>query len=151
MAEMGVAAAAHDFGAAHTEAIVTVLFYFVGGSGRVEARPSAAGVEFRVGSEQFLPAAHAAIHARSFSIDVLAAERHFRTFLTCDAVLLFCQRLSPFSIRFLDLFHRVSERDYSARCTQTRVPSGRVAPLSSTTPPLTTPAIASCVAAFFAG
>jgi hypothetical protein len=99
VAEMGAAAAAQDFRSPHAVACVMLRIHDSFGDGLVEAGPAGAGVEFGVGIEQRLAAAHAFEHAFSLVVVVLSAEWAFGALQPRDDILLVGEHLPPFFIR----------------------------------------------------
>ncbi len=103
VSEVRSATGAGDFDATHAMTGVGSVFDAIGCGRGVETGPSAAGVIFGAGVEEFLTAGGAEIHAGSFSVGVLAGERQLGTFLAKDAVLLGSEFLFPLLFGFCDL------------------------------------------------
>src|SRR5574341_1888995 len=112
VAQVGVAAAAEDFGAAHEEAAVVLGGDRVGGHGLVEAGPAGAGVELGVGGEQGVAAAHERVSAGFFRVVVLARKRPLRAFLAGHVVLLGRELSFPFCV---GLFNFLGHLDSPAK------------------------------------
>src|SRR5438094_1510773 len=76
---------------------------------RVEARPSAVGVELGLGLEQPRAAAGAKVQTRSLGVPVLARERPLRALLAQDVKLQWAQVSLPLGFALLDfaLLHRL--------------------------------------------
>src|SRR4051812_49611721 len=105
MAEMSAAVRAHDLGADHPEGHVAVLVDRVPARRRVERRPAAAGVVFRLGLEELGAAAGAAVRAVLEDVVVLARERPLCSLLPQDAVLVRAELQAPFLLGLLNFRH----------------------------------------------
>lgn len=88
VSEVGIAAAAHHLGAAHSVAGVAIHFDIIGGDRLVVARPTRAGMELGIGGEKRLAAADAHVCAFCFRILVFPGEGWFRSFFARDMKLL---------------------------------------------------------------
>src|SRR5688572_13795473 len=69
-----------------------------------EARPTAAGLELRVGAEELGAAARAAVRPGLFAVVILAGESAFGAFLASDLVLLGSERGFPIGFGFFEFF-----------------------------------------------
>ncbi|MFM1942999.1 MAG: hypothetical protein RI897_1981 [Verrucomicrobiota bacterium] len=102
MAEVGVAAGAEDFGAAHAVAEVGLGADVFLGKGLEEAGPAGAGIEFGISGEEGEVAADAGVNAGFFVVVESAAEGAFRAFAAGDDVLFGSELLAPFGVGFDD-------------------------------------------------
>src|SRR5262249_6510356 len=107
VAEVRIAGRAQHFGAAHGVTRVCLLADILAGDRRVEAGPTTAGVELRVGLGKRRTTAYAAIHACLLSLPVLAADRSVGAFLPRVVDLLRAGLLLPFRIGLSDLVDHV--------------------------------------------
>jgi hypothetical protein len=103
MAEVSVAMAAEDFGPAHEQALVGACLDRVIRGRLMEAGPAGARVEFRVGLEQGLRAADAAVGALGLGLAVMAAESALGARLSRHLERLVVELATPVRIRFLQL------------------------------------------------
>lgn len=95
MAQMGAAVLAGDFDAAHAVAGVFLPVKAVGIERVPETRPTAAGVEFLIGREQWMAAADAVIDAVGRAIGIFTGEGRLRAFFAADMELFGGQLLPP--------------------------------------------------------
>ena len=102
MANMAVTARAKHLGAAHKKAVVLFLIHRFRVNRRVEAGPSRARVELRIGREQRVAAALTDIGSTVLATVVFTGKCTFRALLTAHLVLLRGQYFTPFGIRFHD-------------------------------------------------
>ena len=65
-----------------------------------EAGPACAGIEFRIGREERLPAGGAVIDALGMGVPVLAGESLLGAGFASDAILLGCEELFPLGFGF---------------------------------------------------
>src|SRR6516162_5704444 len=98
VAEVAAAAAAHDLGTPHEQAVVQPAV-----AEAVELRPAGAGVELGVRAEQPGATAGAPVEAVLVVVDVRTGERHLRVRLTQHAVLQWGQFLAPLLVGLGDL------------------------------------------------
>src|SRR5262249_57029821 len=103
VAKVAAAAAAHDLGTPHDQAVVRPQLDRLGDRGLVEARPAGARVELGVRAEQPGATAGAPVEAVLAGAHVRTGERHLRVRLTQHAVLQWGQFLAPLLVRLGDL------------------------------------------------
>ena len=103
VAEVRVARGAEHLRANHAVTAVDLFVNALNGDRACEARPSAPGIELRVGVEKSRAAAHAAIHAGCRRLVVLAGERPLGGLFPRYGELHRRQLLAPFALAFLDL------------------------------------------------
>src|SRR6516164_6159756 len=103
VAKVAAAAAAHDLGTPHEQAVVRPQLDRLGDRGLVEARPAGARVELGVRAEQPGATAGAPVEAVLVVVDVRAGKRHLGVCLTQHAVLQWGQFLAPLLVGFGDL------------------------------------------------
>src|SRR5678815_1528925 len=100
MAQMRVALGAQHLGAPHEQAGVRFGANILRRNRPGKAWPSGAGIELRVGIEQWFAAAHAGIGSRLLTIVVFAGERPLRALLPGDSILLRGELLFPLLVAF---------------------------------------------------
>src|SRR6185369_5732244 len=103
VAKVAAAAAAHDLGAPHEQAVVRPQLDRLGNRGLVEARPAGARVELGVRAEQPGATAGAPVEAVLVVADVRTGERHLGVRRTQHAVLQWGQFLAPLLVGLGDL------------------------------------------------
>src|SRR5690348_16933674 len=103
VAKVAAAAAAHDLGAPHEQAVVRPQLDRLGDRGLVEARPAGARMELGVRAEQPGATAGAPVEAVLVVVDVRTGERHLGVRLTQHAVLQWGQFLAPLLVGLGDL------------------------------------------------
>ena len=103
VAEVAAAAGAHDLGADHEVRAVLAGLDGLAEHGVGEARPAGARVELRVGAEQLVAAAGAAVDAVALLVDVLAGERGLGGGVAQDLVLVGVELLAPLLVGLRDL------------------------------------------------
>lgn len=103
MAEMGLAAAADYFRADHAVRAIVVFLDGLVRQGAGKAGPTAAGVKFCFGSEQWLATAHTLVGSGRLGGFILAREGRLGTLLSRHIVLIWRKLLLPFTFRLLDL------------------------------------------------
>jgi len=99
VAQVPPATGAFDFGSFHTEGGVVMHFDHVLGNRLEETRPSGMRIEFRIGAEQFQPAASAIVIARFVVVPICARIGLLGSRLTKDRVLVGRQEFLPLCIR----------------------------------------------------
>src|SRR5579884_2950804 len=105
--QMRPAAAAGDLGADHPEAGVGRFGNGAVMSRRDKARPSGAGIEFRVRAEELRAAADAFVGSTFVMIPILAGERRLGAFLARDVILLGRQLTPPLGFRLVNFFYHL--------------------------------------------
>src|SRR4051812_31229168 len=125
MAQVPAASRAHDFGAHHEVRAVLAGLDGLAEHRVGEARPAGAGLELRVGAEQRVAAAGAAVDAVALLVDVLALPRALRGGVAQDVVLVGVELLAPLLVGLCDLLGLL-----------------HVAPVERSAPHVTTPAAA---------
>src|SRR5690242_15445372 len=113
--EMASAAAAQDLGALHEQASVLAGLDVLGDGRLVEAGPSGAGVELRVGAEQLGAATGAVVHPVVLDVHVLARERPLGAVAAEDLVLVGRQALPPLLVSQVN-FGRAAHR-FAVSCS----------------------------------
>src|SRR5690606_24624803 len=103
MAEVGVAACAKHFNAAHAVGVVVAVGDAILSYGFKETGPSAVAGEFGVGFKQNITAYGAIVRSPDVDIPVLAGECAFRALLTRDVVEVGWQDLLPFFIGYIQV------------------------------------------------
>src|SRR5712692_7446922 len=103
VAKVTAAAAAHDLGTPHQQAVIRPQLDRLGDRGLVEARPAGARVELGVRAEQPGATAGAPVEAVLVVVDVRTGERHLGVRLTQHAVLQRGQFLAPLLVGLGDL------------------------------------------------
>src|SRR6266487_437996 len=103
VAKVAAAAAAHDLGAPHEQAVVRPQLDRLGDRGLVEARPAGARVELGVRAEQPGATAGAPVEAVLVVARVRTGERHLGVRLTQHVVPQWSQFLAPLLVRLGDL------------------------------------------------
>src|SRR5262249_26303557 len=103
VAKVTAAAAAHDLGAPHEQAVVRPQLDRLGDRGLVEARPAGARVELGARAEQPGATAGAPVEAVPVVVHVRTGERHLGVRLTQHVVLQWSQFLAPLLVRLGDL------------------------------------------------
>ena len=101
---MGTAFITHDFNTAHAVTVIGGGLDGVPVHGRVETRPAGAGIEFGVGTEEFIAATSAAVNARVFTIMIFTGEGALGAFLPADGILFRRQFFFPFLVGFVGVF-----------------------------------------------
>jgi len=104
MPQVRVAAGAQHFDAAHAQGIVLTVNDRVGFQWSVEAGPTATGVEFSAGIEQWIVAAFAQVGARTIFIPIHPRKRPLGAGLASNGVFFWRQLISPFFVAFHNLF-----------------------------------------------
>src|ERR1700693_4387182 len=102
---MGGAFAAHDFRAFHKQAVVGLGLHVLLGGGGGKARPTGAGIEFLVRSEQGVTAADATVTAGFVVVPITAGESALRALLASDGKLVRRELAFPFGVGLHDFLH----------------------------------------------
>jgi hypothetical protein len=96
MPKVRPALTAKHFGTAHKKTAVFFFSQIFWLQRRIKTGPTAAGVEFGVGSEQLSATTGASVNARVFAVVIFAGEGALGTFLARDPVLLRREDFLPF-------------------------------------------------------
>jgi hypothetical protein len=108
MAQMSIAFAAENLGAAHKKAVVFFRGNILFGHGRRETRPTGSRVKFGIRAKEFITAAAATVNAFLVVIPVLPGKCGLCALLPSDVELFVRQIFLPFGFALFNLFHNHS-------------------------------------------
>jgi hypothetical protein len=105
MAQMGIALSAQYLHTAHAMTRIQLRNNTFLPHRRPKTGPASAGVEFRIGTEQWRPAAHTMIDPAIFAIVIFSRKSTFRTLTAAYRKLIRGQQLLPFLVRLHNFLH----------------------------------------------